>query len=128
MSAVECQVFAVECQVFADTPLLHKGLSVFPSNPLVESSKPIKVKNNLVATKMRNDLIDPSTGEQHTHALVHTLSVVDDAHFVKVLKATLSPLKNRVGLTQYKSRSLGLKNRLFRRPFKPLKKSTYGLL
>ena len=53
-------------------------------NPLVESSKPIKVKNNLVATKMRNDLIDPSTGEQHTHALVHTLSVVDDAHFVKV--------------------------------------------
>ena len=53
-------------------------------NPLLELSTPIRVKSGLVATKMSNDLVDRSTGEQHTHALIHTLNIVDDAHFVKV--------------------------------------------
>jgi hypothetical protein len=31
-----------------------------------------------------NDLLDPETGEQHTHALIHTIKTIDDANFVKV--------------------------------------------
>ena len=65
------------------TNLRHLNFSP-TSNPLVELSAPIKVKNGLVATKMSNDLVDVSTGEQHTHALIHTINIVDDVHFVKV--------------------------------------------
>jgi hypothetical protein len=62
-----------------------KNLKLSPKiNPLVELSTPIRVKSGLVATKMSNDLVDCSTGEQHTHALIHTLKVVDDTNFVKV--------------------------------------------
>ncbi|SSC09229.1 replication/maintenance protein RepL [bacterium endosymbiont of Bathymodiolus sp. 5 South] len=53
-------------------------------NPLVEQSLTIKVKNSMVATKMSNDLVDAKTGEQHNHALIHTLKVVDNQNFVKV--------------------------------------------
>ena len=46
-----------------------KQLKLSPKvNPLIESSTPIKTKNGLVATKMGNDLLDPKTGEQHTHS------------------------------------------------------------
>jgi hypothetical protein len=38
----------------------------------------------MVATKMSNDLVDTKTGEQHNHALIHTLKVVDNQNFVKV--------------------------------------------
>ncbi|CAC9985361.1 Mobile element protein [uncultured Gammaproteobacteria bacterium] len=62
-----------------------KKLKLSPKvNPLIESSTPIKTKNGLVATKMGNDLLDPETGEQHTHALIHTIKTIDDANFVKV--------------------------------------------
>jgi hypothetical protein len=53
-------------------------------NPLVEQSLSIRVKNSMVATKMSNDLVDTKTGEQHNHALIHTLKVVDNQNFVKV--------------------------------------------
>ena len=53
-------------------------------NPLVEQSLSIKVKNRMVATKMSNDLVDTKTGEQHNHALIHTLKIVDSQNFVKV--------------------------------------------
>jgi hypothetical protein len=62
-----------------------KKLKLSPKvNPLIESSTPIKTKNGLVVTKMGNDLLDPETGEQHTHALIHTIKTIDDANFVKV--------------------------------------------
>jgi hypothetical protein len=53
-------------------------------NPLIEVSTPIKTKNGIVATKMSHDLVDPKTGEQHSHALIHKIKEVDDQHFVKV--------------------------------------------
>ncbi len=53
-------------------------------NPLLETEQRVKTKKGLVATKMSNDLIDPATGEQHSHALIHQIKEVDDQHFVKV--------------------------------------------
>ena len=54
-------------------------------NPLVETKQnPVKTKKGLVATKMSTDLVDPRTGEQHSHALIHKIKEVDDQHFVKV--------------------------------------------
>ena len=54
-------------------------------NPLIETNQaPIKTKKGLVATKMSNDLVDPITGEQHSHALIHSIKEKDDQHFVKV--------------------------------------------
>ena len=62
-----------------------KQLKLSPKvNPLIESSTPIKTKNGLVVTKMGNNLLNPETGEQHTHALIHTIKTIDDANFVKV--------------------------------------------
>jgi hypothetical protein len=62
-----------------------KKLKLSPKvNPLIESSTPIKTKNGLVVTKMGNNLLDPETGEQHTHALIHIIKTIDDANFVKV--------------------------------------------
>jgi hypothetical protein len=54
-------------------------------NPLVETKQnPVKTKKGLVATKMSTDLVDPTTGEHHSHALIHKIKEVDDQHFVKV--------------------------------------------
>jgi hypothetical protein len=50
----------------SDTPLPHKALSGF------------------VSPSYSNDLVDTQTGEQHNHALIHTLKVVDNQNFVKV--------------------------------------------
>jgi hypothetical protein len=61
-------------------------------NPLVEQSLSIRVKNSMVATKMSNDLVDTQTGEQHNHALIHTLKVVDNQNFV--LSNPFSPFWN----------------------------------
>jgi hypothetical protein len=62
-----------------------KKLKLSPKiNPLIESAVPIKTKSGLVATKMSNNLVDTETGEQHTHALIHTVKTVDNANFVKM--------------------------------------------
>jgi hypothetical protein len=53
-------------------------------NPFLKATNPVPTKNGLVATKMSTDLVDPRTGEQHTHALIHKIKEVDDQHFVKV--------------------------------------------
>jgi hypothetical protein len=31
---------------------------------------------------MGNNLLDPETGEQHTHALIHTIKTINDANLV----------------------------------------------
>jgi hypothetical protein len=53
-------------------------------NPFLKTTNPVPTKNGLVATKMSTDLVDPRTGEQHSHALIHKIKEVDDQHFVKV--------------------------------------------
>jgi len=54
-------------------------------NPLLNTQQePIRTKKGLVATKMSNRLVDPVTGEQHSHSLIHNVKEVDEQHFVKV--------------------------------------------
>jgi hypothetical protein len=46
-----------------------------------------------------NDLLDPETGEQHTHALIHTIKTINDANFLKVFAEGVKKTF-KLGLTQ----------------------------
>lgn len=64
-----------------------KKLDYFPAyNPLMEPHE-VEVKKRYVRTGIKNDLVDPSTGEVQAVAAVHQIEYRDDAEFVKVFAA-----------------------------------------